>query len=156
MEATLQTVSSTMTVIRDLGEIAAALKNELTVSGKWVLVTKGNDTAKTVEYVYRAFAEHKDLHGEHFMLSRQHKGLVHRDKWGCISKVNNYDFEKYLEHWFCFAELITSGEGTHLKISEESPALALKQKCPRFSAQIWQQRRWLHDSTLALFQWNDL
>ena len=96
MEATLQTISSTMTVIRDPAQIQAALERRLTVAGKPVLVTRGNDMAKTVAQIYRLFASHKDLSGESFMLSVQHKGLVHRDKWGCISKLTNYDFEKYL------------------------------------------------------------
>lgn len=155
MEATLQTVSSTMTVIRDQAEIKAALTGKLTVSGKPVLVTRGNDMATTVEQIYRLFAANKDLSGERFMLSSKHKGLVHKDRWGCISKLTNYDFEKYLEHFCCFAEVITSGTGTHVTLSAESPALVLTQKCPRFSAQIWQQRRWLQDPELALFQWSD-
>ena len=156
MEGTLQTVYSTMTVIRDPAEIQAALEGKLTVSGKPVLVTRGNnDMAKTVAQIYQLFAAHKDLSGEKFMLSKKHKGLVHRDSWGCISKLSNYDFEKYLEHFCCFAELVTSGDGTHLKLSAESPALVLKTKCPRFSAQIWQQRRWLQDPELASFQWSD-
>ena len=40
MEATLQTVSSTMTVIRDLAEIQAAMEGRLTAFGKPVLVTR--------------------------------------------------------------------------------------------------------------------
>jgi hypothetical protein len=85
MEAkSLQTVSSTMTVVRDSTEIRAALTNELEISGKRVLVCKGHDNiAKTVEFVYRAFADHTDLSGEPFLLSRTtHKGLCHRDSWG--------------------------------------------------------------------------
>jgi hypothetical protein len=153
MEATLLTVSSTMTVIRDKAEIQAAFEGRLTVSGKQVLVTRGNDMGRTVAQIYRLFASHKDLSGESFMLSTKHKGLVHRDKWNCITKLTNYDFEKYLEHWSCFAEVITSGAGTHLQLSTESPALVLTQECPRFSSQIWQQRRWLTDCELSLFEW---
>ena len=156
MEATLLTVSSTMTVIRDPAEIQAAFEGRLTVSGKQVLVTRGNEMGKTVAQIYRLFAGHKDLSGGDFMLSSRHKGLVHRDRWGCITKLTNYDFEKYLEHWSCFAEVITSGAGTHLQLSTEAPALVITQKCPRFSAQIWQQRRWLQDPELALFQWSDV
>src|ERR1700686_4112295 len=81
MEAkSLQTVSSTMTVVRDSTEIRAALTNELEISGKRVLVCKGHDNiAKNVEFVYRAFADHTDLSGEPFLLSRTtHKGLCHR------------------------------------------------------------------------------
>lgn len=64
MEATLQTISSSMTVIRDPAEIQAAFEGKLTVAGKPVLVTKGNDMAKTVAQIYRLFAGHKDLSGE--------------------------------------------------------------------------------------------
>jgi hypothetical protein len=155
MEATVQTVSSSMTVIRNPSEIRAAFEGKLTVAGKPVLVTKGNDMAKTVAQIYRLFASHKDLSGERFMLSAKHKGLVHRDSFGCISKITAYEFERYLERFACFAEILTSGDGTHLKVSEESPALVIKAKCPLFHAQIWQQRRWLQDSELALFQWSD-
>ena len=82
MEAkSLNTISSTMTVISDPAEIKAALNHELEVLGKRVLVTKGNDMAKTVEHIYRGFAAHKDLSGKSFMLSSKNKGLVHRDKW---------------------------------------------------------------------------
>jgi hypothetical protein len=136
MEATLQTVSSTMTVIRDPAEIKAAFEGRLTVDGKPVLVTRGNsDMGETVAQIYRLFAAHKDMCGERFMLSSKHKGLVHRDRFGCISKITNYEFEKYLEHFSCFAELLTNGDGTHLKLSKESPALAIKPRCPRFHSQ---------------------
>lgn len=153
MEATLQTVSSTMTVIRDPAEIQAAMEGRLTAFGKPVLVTKGNDMATTVAQIYRHFAAHKDMSGEAFMLSTKHKGLVHRDFFHCISKLTNSDYERYLEKFCVFAEVITSGTGTHLQLSEESPALVIKPKCPLFHAQIWQQRRWLQDSEAALFQW---
>jgi hypothetical protein len=153
MKATLQTVSSSMTVIRDPAEIKAAFEGKLTVAGKPVLVTKGNDMAKTVAQIYRLFASHKDLSGERFMLSVKHKGLVHRDSFGCITKITAYEFERYLEKFSCFAEILTSGEGTHLKLSEESPALVIKPKCPLFHAQIWQQRRFLQEPEMALFQW---
>jgi hypothetical protein len=156
MEATLQTISSTMTVIRHSAELKAALEGRLTVAGKPVLVTKGNDMAKTVAQIYRLFASHTDLSGERFMLSSKHKGLVHRDSFGCITKITAYEFEKYLEKFICFAELLTSGDGTHLKLSEESPALVIKAKCPLFHAQIWQQRRFLQEPELALFQWSDV
>jgi hypothetical protein len=155
MEANLQKVSSIMTLSRDPAEIKAALEGQLTVSGKPVLVCKGADTGQTVQHIFRAFAFHRDMSNETFKLSRAQKGLVHRDQFGCISKLTNYQFEKYLERFFCFAELITSGEGTHLKFSKEPPALALTTSCPRFSAALWQQRRWLLDSTLALFEWAD-
>jgi hypothetical protein len=89
MEAALLTVSSTMTVIRDKAQIAAALEGTLTVHGKPVLVTKGNDMAKTVAQIYRLFAAHKDTSGQSFMLSAKHKGLVHHDNFGCISKLTN-------------------------------------------------------------------
>jgi hypothetical protein len=154
MEADSLTVSSTMTVVRDPAQIAAALEGQLTVAGKPVLVARGNkDMAKTVAQIYRLYAAHKDMSGEFFMLSSLHKGLVHRDRFGCISKLTNYEFEKYLEKFSCLAELITDGAGTHLKLSEDSSALVLTHKCPRFHAQIWQQRRWLQDEESALFQW---
>ena len=156
MEATLQTISSTMTVIRDSAEIKAALEGKLTVAGKPVLVTKGNDMSKTVAQIYRLLAAHKDLSGESFRLSSKHKGLVHYDNLGCISKLTNYEFERYLEKFSCFAELLATGDGTQLKLSEESPALVIKAKCPLFHAQIWQQRRWLQEPELALFQWSDV
>ena len=146
MEATLQTVSSTMTVIRDPVEIKAAFEGRLIAFGKPVLVTKGNDMATTVAQIYRLFAAHKDMSGERFMISSKHRGLVHRDRFGCISKLTNYEFAKYLEHFCCFAEVITSGAGTNLQLSVECPALAIRQQCPPFHAQIWQQRRWLQDS----------
>ena len=123
------------------------------VSGKPVLVTRGNDMQATVTQIYKIFAAHKDMSGESFMLSSKHKGLVHRDRFGCISKLTNHEYEKYLERFCCFAEVITSGAGTHLQISEESPALVIKAKCPNFFAQLWQQRRWLQDAESALFQW---
>jgi hypothetical protein len=153
MEATLQTVSSTMTLIRDPAEIQLAMEGRLMAFGKPVLVTKGNEMSRTVAQIYRLYAAHKDMSGESFMISRHHKGLVHRDRFGCISKLTNYEFAKYLERFACFAEVITSGAGTHLQITEESPALVIKPKCPLFHAQIWQQRRWLQDSESALFQW---
>jgi hypothetical protein len=153
MEATLQTISSSMTVIRDPAEIQAAFEGKLTVAGKPVLVTKGNDMAKTVAQIYRLFTGHKDLSGEGFRLSSKHKGLVHYDNFGCISKLTNYEFEKYLEKFSCFAELLTNGDGTHLKLSEKSPALVIKPKCPLFQAQIWQQRRWPQVPEIALFDW---
>jgi hypothetical protein len=109
--------------------------------------------ASTVAQIYRLFAVHKDMSGERFMLSIRHKGLVHRDRFGCISKLTNYEFSKYLEHFCCFAEVITSGAGTNLKLTVESPALAIRKQCPPFHAQIWQQRRWLQDSEAALFEW---
>src|SRR6478672_4459171 len=100
MEATLLTVSSTVTVIQDPAEIQAAMNNQLYISGKKVLVTSGNEMAKTVEFVYRAFADHKDLSGEPFLLSsKTHKGICHRDSWGSITKVSAYDYEQYLAHW---------------------------------------------------------
>jgi hypothetical protein len=153
MEATLQTVSSVTTVIRDPAEIQAAFEGRLTAYGKPVFVTKGNDMATTVAQIYQLFAAHEDMSGEKFMLSSKHKGLVHRDRFGCISKLTNYEFEMYLERFACFAEVITSGAGTHLTITEESPVLVIKPKCPLFHAQIWQQLRWLQDSESALFQW---
>jgi hypothetical protein len=153
MIANLQTVSSTVTVILDSKEIAAAFEGTLTVDGKPVLVTKGNDMAQTVAQVYRLFAAHKDMSGQSFMLSARHKGLVHHDNFGCISKLTNYQFESYLERFCQFAEVLTSGNGTHLKLSVEAPALVLKSKCPRFHAQIWQQRRFLQESEMSLFEW---
>jgi hypothetical protein len=153
IEASLQTISSVMTVIRDPAEIQAAFEGRLTAYGKPVLVTKGNDMATTVAQIYRLFAAHKDMSGERFMLSTKHKGLVHRDRFGCISKLTNYEFSKYLEHFCSFAEFITSGTGTNLQLSVESPALAIRKQCPPFHAQIWQQRRWLQDAESALFQW---
>jgi hypothetical protein len=154
MEATLQTVSSVMTVIRDPAEIQAAFEGRLMAYGKPVLVSKGNnDMATTVAQIYRLFAAHKDMSGERFMLSSKHKGLVHRDRFGCISKLTNYEFSKYLENFCSFAELITSGTGTNLQLSVESPALVIRKQCPPFHAQIWQQRRWLQDSEAALFEW---
>jgi hypothetical protein len=132
------------------------LQARLTVAGKPVLVTKRNDMAKTVAQIYRLFASYQDLSGERFMLSAKHKGLVHYDNFGCVSKLTNYEFEKYLDKFACFAELLTNGAGTHLKLSEESPTLVIKPKCPLFHAQIWQQRRWLQEPELALFQWSDV
>ena len=82
MEATLDTVSSTMTVIRDKEQIQAAREGRLMVSGKPVLVTRGNDMQATVTQIYKIFAAHKDMSGESFMLSSKHKGLVHRDRLG--------------------------------------------------------------------------
>jgi hypothetical protein len=138
MEATsLLTVSSTITVIRDKTEIEAALNNQLEVSGKRVLVCKGNDLATTVHFVYRSFADHKDLSGEPFLCSKRLKGLCHRDNWGSITKVSEHDYLGYLSHWNHFAALQTSLDGTHLKPSQESPVLVLLPKCPRFSVQIW-------------------
>jgi hypothetical protein len=95
MEATLQTVSSTVTVIRDPAEIKAAFEGKLTVAGMPVLVTKGNDMAKTVAQIYRLYASHKDQSGESFRLSATHKGLSHRDTFNCISKLTAYEFERY-------------------------------------------------------------
>jgi hypothetical protein len=65
-------------------------------------------------------------------------------------------YKHALVRFACFAELQTNGDGTHLKLSEAEPALVIKAKCPLFHAQIWQQRRWLQDSELALFQWSDV
>ena len=154
MEATLQTVSSTMTVIRDKTEIKAAFEGRLTINGKPVLVTRGNkNMSETVAQIYRLYAAHTDMSGHPFLLSSRHKGLVHYDNFGCISKLTNYEFERYLEKFACFAEVITSGDGTHLKLSEAEPALAIKAKCPLFHSQIWQQRRWLQEPELSLFEW---
>lgn len=153
MEAVLQTVSSTMTVIRDPEQIKAAMNNDLYISGRRVLVTSGNEMAKTVEFVYRAFADHKDLSGESFRLSRALKGITHRDRWGSITKVSAYDYEQYLCHWLIFATLLTSGEGSFLNLTKENPALAISTKCPRFSVQIWQQSRWLTPTIASWFKW---
>jgi hypothetical protein len=152
MEATLQTVSSVMTVIRDPAEIKAAFEGRLTAFGKPVLVTKGNDIQATVTQIYQLFAAHKDMSGESFMLSTKHRGLVHRDMFGCISRITNSD-TRYLEKFATFAEVITSGAGTNLQLSVESPALAIRKQCPPFHAQIWQQRRWLQDFEATLFEW---
>ena len=153
MEAVLQTVSSTMTLIKDPEQIKAAMNNELNISGKRVLVTSGNEMAKTVEYVYRAFADHKDLSGESFCLSTALKGITHRDRWGSITKVSAYEYEQYLTHWLIFAKLLTSGEGTHLNLTQENPALAISNQCPRFSVQIWSQSRWLTPTIASWFKW---
>jgi hypothetical protein len=153
MEATLQTVSSTMTVIRDKEQIQAAMEGRLMAFGKPILVTRGNNMQATVTQIYKLFAVHKDMSGESFMLSSKHKGLVHRDRFGCISKLTNYEYEKYLENFCCLAEVITSGTGTNLKLNEDSPALVIKAKCPNFFAQLWQQRRWLQDAEAELFEW---
>jgi hypothetical protein len=156
MEAkSLQTVSSTMTVVRDSTEIRAALTNELEISGKRVLVCKGHDNiAKTVEFVYRAFADHTDLSGEPFLLSRTtHKGLCHRDSWGSIAKVSAYDYEQYLNHWLVFATYLTSSDGTHLHLTKENPGLAISTKPPPFSVQLWSQSRWLTPEIAGWFKW---
>jgi hypothetical protein len=80
MEAkSLLTVSSTITDVGDKSEIEAALNNQLEVAGKRILVCKGNDMQRTVHFVYRAFADHHDLSGEPFLLSKRLKGLCHRD-----------------------------------------------------------------------------
>ena len=129
------------------------MNNQLEIAGKGVLVTKGNDMQKTVEYIYRAFANHKDLSGEPFLLSRRLKGICHRDNWGSITKISERDYQGYLSHWMVFAELITSGNGTHLKLSAESPSLAISQKCPRFAVQIWSQSRWLTPTIAGWFRW---
>jgi hypothetical protein len=106
-----------------------------------------------VAQIYRLFATHKDMSGQSFMLSSRHKGLVHHDIFGCISKLTNYQFESYLARFCQFAEVLADGNGTHLKLSKEAPALVLKSKCPPFHAQIWQQRRFLQEAELALFEW---
>lgn len=135
-------------------EIKAALAGDLFISGKPVLVTgPGTDTGKTVQYIYKAFGEHTTLSGEKYKLSGAHKGLCARDQFGYISKVTAYEFEKNVERFFCCATLLTDGDGTPLKLSTDHPALVITNKCFRFSAQLWQQRRWLQDSTLALFEW---
>ena len=154
MEANLRKISSAMTVVESQEEIRAALNGELFISGKPVLVCRGADTGKTVEFIYRAFSEHKS-NGEPYRLSREHKGLVHRDQFGCIAKVTAYEFEKMVERFFCCGDLLFDGNGTLLKLCKDHPALVVTGKCPRFSAQLWQQRRFLKESTLALFQWND-
>jgi hypothetical protein len=153
MQATLQTVSSTMTVVRDPVEIQAAMNNQLEISGKRVLVTKGNDMAKTVEFVYKAFADHRDLSGEPFLLSSKLKGLCHRDAWGSITKISAHDYQQYLTHWLVFAELRTSSDGTHLHLTNDNPALAISRICPPFSVQLWSQSRWLTAEIASWFQW---
>lgn len=154
MEANTRKISSAMTVVENQEEITAALNGELFIEGKPVLVCgSGTDIGQTVQFIYQAFAEHTTLLGEKYKLSRQHKGLCARDQFGCISKVTAYEFEKNVERFFCCAILLTDGDGTGLKLSADHPALVITTKCPRFSAQLWQQRRWLSDSTLSLFEW---
>jgi hypothetical protein len=155
MEAkSLLTVSSTVTVVRDKSEIEAALNNQLEVSGKRILVCKGgNEMSKTVEFVYRSFADHKDLSGEPFLLSKRLKGLCHRDNWGSITKISEHDYIGYLSHWMTFTELRTSLDGTHLQATKDSPVLVILPKCPRFSVQIWSQSRWLTPTIAGWFKW---
>jgi hypothetical protein len=101
-------VSSTITVLQDKSEIEAALNNQLEISGKRVLVCKGgNEMARIAEHVYRSFADHNDLSGQPFLLSKTLKGICHHDNWGSITKVSEYDYIGYLSHWNIFAEYRT-------------------------------------------------
>jgi hypothetical protein len=156
MTANTRTISSVLTIIENPLEVAAAMDGTLTVEGKPVLVCRGGDTARTVAAIYRSLAASKDWSGSAFQLSSRNKGLVHKDKFNCISKVTAYELEKYVERDFCLCEVLTSADGTCLHVTKDKPVLAIMKKCPRFSAQLWQQRRWLQDAELALFQWSDV
>jgi hypothetical protein len=156
MTANTRTVSSVLTIIEDPLEVQAALDGNLKVEGKPVLVCRGGDTARTVAAIYRSLAASKDWSGSAFKLSSRNKGLVHRDKFNGIGKVTAYEFEKYVERDFCLCEVLTSADGTCLHLSKNKPVLAIMKKCPRFSGVLWQQRRWLQDSELSMFQWSDV
>lgn len=156
MEATLRKISSVMTIIESEAEIKAAMNFELTVpveegGNKLLLVTKGNEMAKTVEQVYQSFRDHRDLSGNVFVLSRRLKGICHRDAWNNITKLTNYDYTQYLSHWLMFATLIDSAEGTHMKL--DHPVLAITPKLPNFAVQIWSQSRWLTPTIAGWFKW---
>jgi hypothetical protein len=154
MEAkSLLTVSSTITIVRDRSEIELALNNQLEIAGKRILVCKGNDMQRTVQFVYKAFADHQDLSGEPFLLSKRLKGLCHRDNWGSITKISEHDYIGYLSHWMTFTELRTSLDGTHLKPTEDAPVLVILPKCPNFAVQIWSQSRWLTPTIAGWFKW---
>ena len=153
MTANRRTVSSVLTIIEDPAEVAAAMEGTLIVEGKPALVVRGGDTARTVAAIYRSLAASKDWSGSDFKLSARNRGLVHRDKFNGIGKVTAYEFEKYVERDFCLCEVLTNTDGTNLRISKDQPVLAIIKQCPRFSAQLWQQRRWLQDPELALFEW---
>jgi hypothetical protein len=154
LEGHTQKVSSVLTVITSPSEIQAAIEGNLTVENKRVLVCKGgSEMAETVKQVYQAFREHTDLHDHEFVLSRRLKGICHHDNWNDIVKISAHDYTQYLTHWLTFGTLLTSGEGTNLRLDAEHPALALSDKLPNFACQIWQQSRWLTPTIAGWFKW---
>jgi hypothetical protein len=63
------------------------------------------------------------------------------------------DYTQYLIHWLTFGTLLTSGQGTNLRLDAEHPALALSDKLPNFACQIWQQSRWMTPTIAGWFKW---
>jgi hypothetical protein len=146
MEAKSRVVASHLVLIQDPEEIQAAKSNQLYHDGKKVLIIRGIPAAQTLEVIYQEFSKRRDLTGNPFRLSHKAKGLVARDQWGEITKVRLHDFRRFIEHWFCLAELTEY---------DHKPTLVIAKSLPIMLVPLFSQGRYLTPELLGLFDWID-
>lgn len=142
MQASIQTVASHLQLITSPEEIEAAIEGKLFVENKKVLLIKGIPAADTVATIYREFAKRKDHRNHPFQISHKQKGLLMRDQWDELKKVELYDMRKFIEHWFVLAEK-TEHNG--------KPVLLIVTTLPVMSIPLFCQGRYLTRELIDLF-----
>jgi hypothetical protein len=144
MQADIKTVTKTMKIIDNKEQIESAMKGELIVYGKHLLVTKGNNTGEVVRQIFTRFSKEKDAAGKNFVMSTFRHGICHTDTWNRTARISAAQFEEYLNKFFCYAEKINNSNGD---------ALVLTDKLPKFAVSLYMQGRWMNHELADLFTW---